>query len=219
MIRLAIFDFDGTLADSLPHLFHLINRAAERFRFRSVTDADLEALRGQDVTTVMRRLEVPRWKLPFIARYMRKVSAEFTPDLVPGIASLLRRLRAEDVRIAIVSSNSEANVRKALGPELAALVDRYECGVSLFGKGRRLRKVLRRLRCPAAEGIYIGDELRDGDAAAAAGLPFGAVSWGLNQPDALRASAPAYFFTEVEELAAVLTGEDKTRRSAASEVP
>jgi phosphoglycolate phosphatase len=39
--------------------------------------------------------------------------------------------------------------------------------------------------------LVVGDELRDLDAAARAGIPFGAVGWGFTHIEALKAHAPA----------------------------
>lgn len=202
--RLAIFDFDGTLADSFPAFVELIERAALRFRFRPPTADDLDELRRTDIRTLMRRYQISRWKLPRIARFMRKESATKTPALFPGIRELLILLHRNGVQVAIVSSNAETNVRAALGPELSSLVQRFECGVSLFGKARRLRRVLRLLGCSAREAVYVGDELRDADATEEAGVAFAAVSWGFSHPDALREREPFALCADVDELAIVL---------------
>ncbi len=45
-----------------------------------------------------------------------------------------------------------------------------------------------------AEAIYIGDETRDAEAAAEAGVAFGAVAWGYAAPAALLACRPAEVF-------------------------
>jgi phosphoglycolate phosphatase len=43
--RLAIFDFDGTLADSFPFFVSVFNELAMRHRFRSIDLAEVERLR------------------------------------------------------------------------------------------------------------------------------------------------------------------------------
>src|SRR5262245_66602657 len=65
---LAIFDFDGTLADSAAWFRSMINHVARRYDFRQITDAELEELRGRRSTEIVRYLGVPAWKMPFIAR-------------------------------------------------------------------------------------------------------------------------------------------------------
>jgi phosphoglycolate phosphatase len=60
--------------------------------------------------------------------------------------------------------------------------------------------VLARSGVPAADAICVGDEIRDGQAARAAGVAFGAVSWGYHALAALRGEGPAEVFERVEDL-------------------
>jgi phosphoglycolate phosphatase len=64
--------------------------------------------------------------------------------LFQGIEGLLRRLASVGVTLAVVSSNSYENIRHVLGEEMGALIAYYECGVSIFGKEAKLRKILKR---------------------------------------------------------------------------
>jgi phosphoglycolate phosphatase len=74
----------------------------------------------------------------------------------------------------------------------------------MFGKRARYRRVLRRSGIPAAQAISIGDEIRDADAARAAGVDFGAVAWGFTSAASLRAQSPALFFDTVNDIVRVL---------------
>jgi phosphoglycolate phosphatase len=139
--KLAIFDFDGTLADSFPWFATVINDTADKFRFRRIAPHEIDDLRGKSSREMMQLLGVSAWKLPFIARYIRKRKAQ---DLhaIPLFAEApvaLRRLSEAGVTLAMVSSNSEANIRKMFGSETAALIAHYECGSSLHGKAKRFR--------------------------------------------------------------------------------
>ncbi|HEX6747554.1 MAG TPA: HAD hydrolase-like protein [Longimicrobium sp.] len=202
--RLAIFDFDGTLADSFPWFLQVLNEAADTFGFLRASDvADYDTLRGLHARDIGRRLQVPAWKQPLVARWMRRRMARDigTISLFPGAGEMLHRLDAAGVTIAIVSSNSAANIRRVLGPANAGLVRFYGCGASLFGKRVKLRKVLRDSAITAAEALCVGDEVRDLEAAHAEGIAFGAVAWGYTHADALAAHSPAEMFTRVEEIA------------------
>jgi len=85
-----------------------------------------------------------------------------------------------------VSSNSEHNVRQVLGPELSALIAEFDCGMSIFGKASRIRKVLKNAGLKASDAIYIGDQDTDAEAAHKVGMPFGAVHWGYARIESLR---------------------------------
>jgi phosphoglycolate phosphatase len=200
--RLVIFDFDGTLADSFPWFIRVVNDAAAKFRFRPIEPHDIDRLRGMGARDVAAYLGVPGWKLPLIATYMRQRKARDLSEirLFEGAAEMLHGLRDAGMTTALVSSNAEANIRGILGP-LAALIDHYACGASLFGKAAKFRKVLKTCAVEGREAIAIGDEIRDAEAARSAGIAFGAVNWGYTLPEALAACGPDLQFARVGEIA------------------
>jgi phosphoglycolate phosphatase len=205
--QLVIFDFDGTLADSFGWFVSAVNRLAGTQGFRRIEPGELEALRGLDARAVLAHIGVPVWKLPRLARILR---AEMARDitgirLFPGIDELLKSLSAGGVQIALVTSNSELNARRVLGAENAALIRHWECGAALFGKRRKLRRVLRSARTPPAATICIGDEIRDFEAARVERIAFGAVCWGFTRPDTLAALGPEALFTTVREISTAVT--------------
>jgi phosphoglycolate phosphatase len=204
--RLIIFDMDGTLADSYPWFLTVVNAAAERFQFRHIEPGDADMLRRLNARSILKWLGVPRWKLPLIASHMRALKAQHIEavPLFPGAAALLHALSDAGVRIAIVSSDTEANSRVTLGAENARLIDWFACGASMFGKPAKFRQVLRQSGFAATETLAIGDEIRDAEAAARAGIAFGAATWGYTHPDALRNAGPAYVFCDFDDVAAVL---------------
>jgi phosphoglycolate phosphatase len=200
--RLALFDFDGTLADSYPWFLGQLSLLADQYRFRRVEEHEIETLRGKSARQVMEELGVPLWKLPQIARQVRREMAREIDaiGLFPGMDQVLCELARQGVELAVVTSNSRENVRRVLGPEISELIRCYGCGAAFFGKRPKLRKVLRASGIPAAEAISIGDEIRDLEAARAEGIAFGAVSWGYTRPEALRAHGPEEVFGEPEEI-------------------
>ena len=203
--RLAIFDFDGTLADSFPFFLSVFNTIADRHGFSRIDVARAASLRHYSVRQVMDHVGMPAWKLPLASRTFMGMMREHahTIALFDGIDAALRRLHAQGVLLAVVSSNSEHNVRAVLGPELAGLMCRFDCGMSVFGKASRIRAV--RKACGAAPGatLYVGDQATDAEAARDAGVAFGAVHWGYATIDALRAETCAIEFVTPADLATI----------------
>lgn len=200
--RLVIFDFDGTLADTFGWFAHAINKIADKYHFKKVEPSEHETIRGFDARAVLKYLGVPLWKTPLIAAHMRVLMSRDIHyiRLFAGVDNLLRRLSEVGATLAVVSSNSIENIRHVLGAEMAALIDYYECGVSAFGKEAKLRKVLRQSGIPRREAIYIGDEIRDSEAAREVGIAFGGASWGYTTPDALRAHAPSDVLARIDDI-------------------
>ena len=204
--RLVIFDCDGTLADTLPWMRSVFNELAEKHDFRRVEPQEYETFRDLHGAALLRELGLPLWKLPRVVSAMRRRMAEHTGQftLFPGTAEVLQRLAVGGVQLAMVSSNSRENVERVLGSENARLMAHFACGVSMLGKAARLRQVIRRSNIPVSQVIYIGDEIRDAEAAEKAGIAFGAVTWGQHSEVALRAKNPAEIFTTVQEMADTL---------------
>lgn len=201
--KLVIFDFDGTLADSFPWITKTVNKVAEKFQFRQIHQHEHGLLRNYDATKLLKHLGLPLWKAPLIGNHMRRLMAEdiHTIPLFEGIDAMLHKLAQNGVKLAVVSSNSVENIAKVLGQELMSLISQFECGVSIFGKGLKLRKVLAKSGIPATESIYIGDEIRDIEAARHIGIASGAVSWGYNTVESLQARHPSELFSSVEDMA------------------
>lgn len=200
--RLIIFDFDGTLADSAAWFAGAFNGVARRFGFREIDAAEMAELRGRPNREVVARLGVPPWKLPFIAAHVRKLASEAAPSiaLFPGVDDMLRRLADRGVKLAIVSSNSEATIRKVLGPELAGLIAHYGCGASIFGKAAKFRQVIRKAGVAEADVLSVGDEVRDIEAARKLRLAAGAVTWGYATAEILQAQRPCAMFETTDDV-------------------
>lgn len=198
---LVIFDFDGTLADSAAWMMRAVNPMARRYGFKTVTDDEIEMLRGRSTREVIRYLGVSPWKLPLIARAGKKLMAAdaHTIPLFPETAKMLRALHGAGVKIAVVSSNSEQVIRRVLGPELSELISLYSCGASLFGKARKFKQVTAR-GVSRDKVICIGDETRDIEAARAVGLDCGAVGWGYAKPSILAEHRPTVSFNSMSEI-------------------
>jgi len=199
--ELVIFDFDGTLADSAAWMMRAVNPMARRYGFKTVTDEEIEMLRGRSTREVIRYLGVSPWKLPLIARAGKKLMAAdaHTIPLFPETAKMLRALHGAGVKIAVVSSNSEQVIRRVLGPELSELISLYACGASLFGKARKFKQVTAR-GVSRDKVICIGDETRDIEAARAVGLDCGAVGWGYAKPSILAEHRPTVSFNSRSEI-------------------
>jgi phosphoglycolate phosphatase len=200
---LAIFDFDGTLADSMEWFCGSLNEVADRFGFRRTTPEEREELRHLGTRDIVRYLQVPLWKIPAIARHMRQRASEDISAirLVDGVPEALGGLRRRGVALAVVSSNAEANVRRVLGTDLAKQIGFYGCGSSLFGKAAKLRQAMKRIGATPARTICVGDESRDIEAAQAVSAASAAVTWGYAAPEALRRLVPTVVLETVGGIA------------------
>ncbi|WP_181702055.1 HAD hydrolase-like protein [Chthonobacter albigriseus] len=207
-IRLAIFDFDGTLADSADWVFSTMNSVADRFGFRRVAPEEREELRGLSNREIIARLGVPMWKLPLIAAHMRKAVAADIDAIrpFPWTADLIGRIHAGGCAVGIVTSNAAENVARILGPETMARVARVEADASLYGKARKLSRMTAASGVDPASAVAIGDEVRDVEAAREAGIRAVAVTWGLASEAALARALPDAWAHSPDDLARLILG-------------
>ena len=205
--KLAMFDFDGTLADSFPFFLSVFNTLAERHRFSPIDCDRADSLRHYSASQMMKHVGMPAWKLPIVSASFIAMMKESAASIAPfeGIEEALAALSSAGMQLAVVSSNSEHNVRTVLGPELASRFKRYECGMSIFGKAAKLRQVTRDCGLSPADAIYIGDHGTDAQAANKAGIAFGAVCWGYCPIEGLRQFNPHIEFETPDALRQLAT--------------
>jgi phosphoglycolate phosphatase len=193
MVRpFVIFDFDGTVADSLAESLAAYNRVAPRLHLRQVQEAELPELRSMAPGHLMQVLGIPMWKLP---RLMLSVRAElldhsYSVKPVAGITQALHDLCEAGCPMAMVTSNSELNVRNFLSRLGISPFDSIVAGASIFGKATRLRRMLKAAKTDPSFAVYIGDTVPDIRAAREAGTAAVAVAWGFSASGLLKNENP-----------------------------
>lgn len=203
-----IFDFDGTIADSLQLVIDAYNRIAPYYRVKRVDMAEVPRLRREKAQAVLREHNITFWKLPIMASHLR-FSMRARADTVhpfAGIVDALRAVRAAGVRCSMLSTNSNANIDRFLRRHDAQLFHPIAGGTSTFGKARALRALIAREGWQPAQVVYVGDEVRDIEAAHRAGIRACAVTWGYSDPGALKAQGPWRVAERPEQLVELLTG-------------
>jgi len=186
--KLVAFDFDGTLADSFDCFLSALNQTAATLKFRPLAVHELAEVRGLSSQQLMRHLGIRPWQVPLIGVLMRRrMQAEIERvQLFAGMETALTALEAAGIALGIVTSNSLKNISHVLGPENLRRFQYLECSVGLFGKARRLRRLRNVSGLPPSAVLLVGDEIRDAQAAQAAGWDFLGVSWGYASPAVLQ---------------------------------
>jgi len=200
---LVIFDFDGTIADSFTESLRAYNRVAPRLRLRRVRREEIPELRRMSAGRLMQALGIPMWKLP---RLMISARADLLNHFhsvkpVPGIGEGLHDLAEAGHHLAIVTSNSEENVRGFLARHGLELFETVIAGASIFGKATRLRRLLKTARLDGSASVYVGDTSPDIRAAREAGTIAVAVAWGFSDREPLVAEGPDTLLELTTELA------------------
>ncbi|MEF3694386.1 MAG: HAD hydrolase-like protein, partial [Candidatus Cloacimonadota bacterium] len=111
-----LFDFDGTIANSIDLLYQIMNQFAPDYGIEHISEEDFMVIRNMSAASIIRLAGVPLYKIPFIIGRVLRVYKKRVHELepYPGIHSMLQNLRADGIGLALLSSNSRQNVVKFL---------------------------------------------------------------------------------------------------------
>lgn len=196
-----IFDFDGTLADSLPAVIDVFCELTGRPN--KYTDEEIAQYRHLSLLEMASELEVPKWKIPMLVVKGRAMLQRHLTDIHPhpGIHVVLEQLQASGLPLYILSSNSTENVKKYLQHHnLEKYFRKVYGGASVLGKAPRLHKLIDTEHIDVPNSWYVGDETRDVIAAHAVGLKIASVTWGYNSREALVIKNPNVVVDTTEQL-------------------
>jgi phosphoglycolate phosphatase len=202
-----IFDFDGTLANTLSAIIKLINGHAQEYQIKPLEDKDVENLRGMSNLDIVRKYHIPLVKIPsLILRTQKELHKKIDQvELFPGIRDLILGLKRRGFRLGILTTNSRENVLKLLRARDLDVFDFIHAESNFLGKTRALLHLLHKHGLRKDEVIYVGDETRDIEACHHAGVAVIAVSWGFNRKDVLRAKNPTFLVDSPVEIENIVT--------------
>jgi len=204
-----VFDFDGTIADTLSEALRLFNRLAPVYGYKQLPPDDLPKAQNMTTKQFIRAYDIPRMKIPSLIREGRRIFGKRISEIKPiaGMPEVLRALRPEVKTLGIVTSNAKINVEAFLSKEELAFFDFVSTVPKLGGKAKNLRAVMKTFTLEPSEMAYIGDETRDMKAAQKAEVRSVGVTWGFNRREALVKLNPDDIVDDPAQLLELLRGE------------
>ncbi len=186
--RAVLFDLDGTFADTAPDLGRALNRLRVEQNLEPLPLAIMRAhassgargllKAGFDLTPESEGYDALRDR--FLDFYEQELCVE--TRLFDGVPELLVKIRARKLPWGIVTNKgkrfTEPLLRHLAVDNLAACVVSGDSTPHIKPHPEPLLLAASLLKLPPADCIYIGDDLRDLQAARAAGMRFAAAGWG-----------------------------------------
>lgn len=205
---IAIFDWDGTLCDSVEHIVSAMRDAAAELALEPPAAAEVREIVGLGLPQALARLfpaldDARRDALA--AAYSQHFSSpeRGTSVLFEGAMDTLQALRGRGIELAVATGKSRRGLNRVLaGLGLADFFDATRCADETCSKPhpRMLNEIMADRGKSAGEVIMIGDSEYDLAMAREAGVRSVAVSFGVHDSERLAAFAPLAIIDELPEL-------------------
>ncbi len=217
MYKLAIFDMDGTILDTLEDLKDSVNYALCECGYTERSYDEVRSFVGNGIRKLIERAVPSGTALENIDKVHNiftehyKVHCADKTKAYDGIKPLISELRRNGIKTAVVSNKADYGVQELCKEYFDGLFD-YAIG-EREGIRRKpapdsVNEALRVLGFDKSEAVYIGDSDVDFETAKNAELPCISVLWGFRDEDFLRSIGAETFVSKPSEiLDIILKGE------------
>lgn len=197
-----VFDFDGTISDSVEAMFEILNDLSESFGFKKIRNEEFSAFRKMSTEEMIKKLRIAEKFIPKIMDGIHKGLAKRAASLKPvdGMVEVLTSLAKSGYKMFIVTSNTKANVYSFLKKFNINYFDRIYPKSGLYGKSNLIKKLLKDSGANNELMFFVGDEVRDVKAGKDCGVKTVAVGWGLNGREVLVNAKPDWLIDTPKQL-------------------
>lgn len=198
-----IFDFDGTIANSIELALNTYNRIAPEYKCKPIQEEFRNLLSSKKPQKYFKEYGITTFKLFLLVIRIRKELSKHISDIKPvnNIITSLHQLKNAGFKLGILTSNSSKNVHKFLEyNNLSGVFDFVHSASNLFGKDKVFKRLIKRKDISINNALYIGDETRDIEASKKVSIPIIGVSWGLTERKILETLQPDQIADDPKEL-------------------
>lgn len=208
-IDLLIFDWDGTLCDSVPRIVAAMQSAARDCGIAPATPDAVRAIIGMSLDEAIRLVHPDLHQeslAPFVraygAHYLEADAVQPSP-LFPGVADAMAAYAAAGYRMAVATGKSRRGLDRVLAQHgWTGFFDVTRCADESAGKPdpRMLHEILSYCDVPASRAVMVGDSLFDLEMANRAGMRSIAVTYGAQPAERLQSAQPSYVIDQFAAL-------------------
>ena len=215
-MRAILFDFDGTIADTIPAIREGINLVMDELGYPKHTDEEVLTFVNHGSRELLRRAlpeqyradeEMVSHALALYDKHYMKVCYH-TESAYPGVAELIGRLHKKGYAVGVLSNKQAPVLEKLVASLLPA--GSYDAVQGVF-PGAPVKpapfltnRILDRLGAAPCECVFVGDSDVDYKTAQNAGLTHVAVTWGFKSEAELRKVGATRFAHTAEELETII---------------
>ena len=205
-IKLIVFDWDGTLADSMGHILNSFRAAAIAMNLKPVSDEKIKPLVGLGLRTVIEALyplidsnELTSFSMHYQQAYLKQPKCV----LFSGVRNLLTHFKQQGVLMAVATGKGRQGLNKAM--EDTCVTDNFlltrtvnECPFK--PDPTMLHEILEVAQLDVTQAIMVGDAVCDMQMATSIGMSAIGVKTGGGTEDELYQAGSSYVIESVLDL-------------------
>lgn len=212
--KLVIFDWDGTLMDSVDRIVSSMQSAAQTVGLVSPLDHDVKQIIGLSLTTALETLftsiTVEQIEAMLVQYKYEYLEGDNTPTpLFANAINLLTQLKQRNKLLAVATGKGREGLNRVLNvSETSAFFNTTRCAGEMPSKPdpTMLNSILEELKIAPHEAIMIGDTSHDLKMAQNAGVDSIGVTFGVHDHDVLSRYKPKVIVDSLAELHQLLLG-------------
>ncbi|KID58661.1 HAD family hydrolase [Pseudoalteromonas luteoviolacea] len=205
--KLVIFDWDGTVMDTVPKIVNTINLVADQYGFSRESEEKTKSIIGLSLEHALATL------FPAQANRSTELATAYktiyrdvdrTPtELFNGVEQVIKQLSENNIKLAIATGKSRQGLDRLLNE--SGLAQYFVCSRTADEAQSKpnpdmIQQILAELDVAPQETVMIGDTTIDMDMASQAGVAAIGVTFGVANATELQAFSPVHIIDEFEQL-------------------
>lgn len=207
-VKVVIFDWDGTLVDSVEHIAESLHQAATELGFPALEREAYRDIIGLGMVEALEKLYpgISRDEMSTIREgYARYFFAKVTTpqNVFDGMADVVADIRGSGRGCSVATGKSRRGLEVALSSSgLGAHFDTTRCADETRSKPdpTMLEEIVRFYGIEPSDAIMVGDTRYDLEMAQRIGMPSIGVEWGVHKRDVLGDYSPFAIVDTVPDL-------------------
>lgn len=203
MSKVIIFDFDGTIADTLDTIINIVNQVKTKNGYKPISFEEIADYKNLTSQQIIKKSGISIFKIPCLIKQVKQELNQRINNikLFNGIPEVIQELKRQNHTLVIITSNSRENVITFLKyNNLLEYFDFIYPGKTIFGKDKIIKNFLKQKNINSQNAIYIGDEIRDIEAAKKSNIQIISVTWGFHSKQALMQHQPDFLIETPQEI-------------------